>query len=83
MDESSGRNVSTNASQSPHDTGSSLEIIPTMEIVEPIAGTSTAADANVPEVLVAEIEGKLAGSDWKKIKIQKLMLGSIYNFDTT
>lgn len=58
LDESGGRNLSTLASQSPHDTSSTSATVPTVETIEPIAGTSTAIDANVPQVLVDEVEGK-------------------------
>lgn len=68
MDES-GRSVSTIPSQSPRDTGSANETssstsaTPTAAQSEPIAGTSSsssATDANVPQVSVTDdSEGKL------------------------
>lgn len=59
MDDSGGRNVSTIASQPPRDTSSTSATMPSEETIEPIAGTSATADANVPQVLVDEVEGKL------------------------
>lgn len=64
LDES-GRSVSTLPSQSPretssaNETSSSTSATPTTAQVEPIAGTSSATEANVPEVLVrVDVEGK-------------------------
>lgn len=62
LDDSGGRNVSTIASQSPRDTSSTSATVPSVEAIEPIAGTSAVADANVPQVLVHEVEGKLIHS---------------------
>lgn len=63
LDES-GRSVSTVPSQSPRDTSSANETsssTPTTAQIEPIAGTSSATEANVPEVLVSvDVEGKLS-----------------------
>lgn len=62
LDES-GRSVSTVPSQSPHDTGSANETsstsaTPTTVQIEPIAGTSSAPEASVPQVLVSDdVEG--------------------------
>lgn len=62
LDES-GRNVSTVPSQSPRDTSLANETsssTPTTAQIEPIAGTSSATEANVPEALVSvDVEGKL------------------------
>lgn len=77
MDES-GRSVSTIPSQSPRDTvsanetSSSTSAIPTTAQIEPIAGTSSATEANVPQVLVTDdVEGK---------KRKKISYISIINF---
>lgn len=72
LDES-GRSVSTVPSQSPRDTGSANETsstsaTPTASQIEPIAGTSSATEANVPQVLVTDdVEGKFNKSKRKKI----------------
>lgn len=64
LDESGARNTSTIATQSPGDTSSNNAsiTIPTVETIEPIAGTSTAEEANVPQILVDEVEGELNDS---------------------
>lgn len=64
LDESGGRNISTIASQSPGDTSSNNAsvTIPAVETIEPTAGTSTAEEANVPQISVDEVEGKLKDS---------------------
>lgn len=62
LDDSGVRNVSAIASQSPHDTSSTSATVPSVETIEPIAGTSAAADANVPQVSVHEVEGKSSSS---------------------
>lgn len=67
--------MSTIASQSPHDTSSTSATVPTVENIEPIAGTSAAADANVPQLLVHEVEGKF--------RKHPILVGLIHKFMIT
>lgn len=65
LDES-GRSASL---QSPRDTSSTSATVPSVETIEPIAGTSSATDANVPQVLVDETEGEREDSNFRFLSV--------------